>query len=174
MLGYKFTETASPGAARLARPLIWAVLLCLVACTTTQPKEEVVIMVDTAPPPEAAREVEAPPPPAQVPPPIVPPPSILSEGLQPVRGGAHVLPPYRGPRPCKMALTGTSPVAKACSQGGSKKAMDMMLTFVKRARAEGIVFQCADCHPDEDDFSVLAPDADAEFRKLLFLARPGD
>jgi hypothetical protein len=73
-----------------------------------------------------------------------------------------------------MALTGTSPVAKACSQGGSKKAMDMMLTFVKRARAEGIVFQCADCHPDEDDFSVLAPDADAEFRKLLFLARPGD
>jgi hypothetical protein len=73
-----------------------------------------------------------------------------------------------------MALTGTSPVAKACSQGGSKKAMEMMLTFVKRARAEGIVFQCADCHPDEDDFSVLAPDADTEFRKLLFLARPGD
>jgi hypothetical protein len=73
-----------------------------------------------------------------------------------------------------MALRGESPVAKACSQGGLKKANDLMNLFVKRAAAEGIKFLCLDCHPDEDDFSKLAPSADLEFRKLLFLARPED
>src|SRR5882757_2528935 len=135
MLGHKVNEKAPVGAASLARLLISTAVLSLIACTTTQPKEEVVIMVDTTPPPEAPREITAPAPLMPAPPAVAP--SILSESLQPVRGGTHVLPPYRGPRPCKMALTGTSPVAKACSQGGSKKAMDMMLTFVKRAKAEG-------------------------------------
>ena len=119
----------------------------------TAPSEE-------APPPRA---IEAP-----------PPPPLLAEQLRPVRGGAKVLPPYGGPDPCKMALTGESPVAKACSAGGERQALALMELFVKRARAEGFNFVCANCHVDEDDRSKLAPNADAEFRKLLFLARPPD
>jgi hypothetical protein len=49
-----------------------------------------------------------------------------------------------------------------------------MQTFVRRAKAEGIAFTCTDCHADEDDYTILRPEADAEFRKLLFLARPDD
>lgn len=97
---------------------------------------------------------------------------LLSERLTPVRGGQRVLPPYKGPEPCQMALLGESPVAKACSEGGTKRAVEMMQTFVKRARAEGIMFDCNDCHPVEDEYFKLAPQADLEFRKLLFLARP--
>jgi hypothetical protein len=73
-----------------------------------------------------------------------------------------------------MALTGDSPVAKACSDGGLREAINLMQTFVKRAKASGIFFECIDCHADEDDRSKLTPQADAEFRKLLFLARPAD
>jgi hypothetical protein len=73
-----------------------------------------------------------------------------------------------------MALTGDSPVAKACSVGGLRGAMELMQTFVARAKTEGIIFVCTDCHADEDDYSKLNPQADAEFRKLLFLARPPD
>jgi hypothetical protein len=73
-----------------------------------------------------------------------------------------------------MALTGDSPVAQACSEGGERKAMDLMQLFVKRARAEGFTFKCATCHIDEDDKTRLAPNADVDFRKLLFLARPED
>ena len=103
-----------------------------------------------------------------------PPPPVLAEELKPVRGGAKVLPPYVGPDPCRMALTGDSPVARACSEGGERKALDLMQLFVKRARAEGFNFKCATCHIDEDDKTRLAPNADADFRKLLFLARPED
>ena len=74
--------------------------------------------------------------------------------------------------PCQMALLGESPVAKACSDGGKKGAIMMMQTFVRRARENGIAFECVDCHPVEDDFSKLSSEADLEFRKLLFLARP--
>jgi hypothetical protein len=118
--------------------------------------------------------------PRTTPPPVVrllpppPPVRLLAEELKPVRGGAQMLPPYLGPDPCKMALTGDSPVAKACSEGGERRAIDMMTLFVKRARAEGFNFKCGTCHLDEDDRSKLAPNADSEFRKLLFLARPED
>jgi hypothetical protein len=105
------------------------------------------------------------------PPPVAP---AFAEELKPVRGGAKALPPYLGPDPCHMALTGESPVAKACSEGGERRAIDLMQLFVKRAQAEGFHFKCATCHIDEDDRTRLAPNADAEFRKLLFLARPGD
>ncbi len=122
----------------------------------------------------------APPPvplPAQAPrPAILPPPPLpmLDESLKPVRGGERVLPRYRGPAPCRMALTGDSPVARACSEGGEQRALDLMSLFVKRARAEGFNFTCGDCHLDEDDRTRLSPTADADFRKLLFLARPAD
>lgn len=105
----------------------------------------------------------------------VPPASgtgVLNERLLPVRGGQRVLPPYRGPNPCQMALLGESPVAKACSERGLRGALDLMQLFVRRAGEQGIKFECQDCHPVEDEYSKLAPQADLEFRKLLFLARP--
>jgi hypothetical protein len=183
MRAFAVTTAASPrpiGGGR-AGLFIGLALAGLLSCKTTQPKEEIVVMVDTAPPPSAPREVEVSAAPVDSaaraslpPPPMALNPSIMLERLEPVRGGAKHLPAYRGPGPCKMALTGSSPVAKACSQGGTRKAIELMQTFVRRAKAEGFVFQCADCHPDEDDFSKLAPDADNQFRELLFLARPAD
>jgi len=144
---------------------------------------------DTPPPPiftepslAPVEEVRAPAPSWPQPPPCAiaiplpppPPPAPLAEELKPIRGGVKVLPPYLGPDPCHMALTGDSPVARACSEGGERRAMDLMQLFVKRAQAEGFKFVCASCHLDEDDRSRLAPNADADFRKLLFLARPAD
>jgi hypothetical protein len=134
------------------------VLAALGCGTSRQKRDEVVVLVDTEPQP--LTEVAAP---------VEPPPA---EALPPVRGGARVLPAYRGAEPCRMALLGDSPVAKACSARGIRGALDLMQTFVKRAKAEGITFTCADCHADEDDYTNLRPRADAEFRKLLFLARP--
>jgi hypothetical protein len=73
-----------------------------------------------------------------------------------------------------MALLGESPVARACSAGGRRGAIELMQTFVRRANAEGFAYQCVDCHADEDDYMHLKPQADTEFRKLLFLSRPAD
>jgi hypothetical protein len=143
---------------------IWA--LSLGACKTSRPKDETPIFIGPTSPTSEGEAVSSGPGQAPEPPPV------LAEPLQPVRGGVRVLPPYRGPEPCKMALTGDSPVARACSEGGQRRAIDLMQSFVRRARAEGIVFVCADCHADEDDYTKLNPHADAEFRKLLFLARP--
>ena len=47
-----------------------------------------------------------------------------------------------------------------------------MVCLINSSVEEGIKFDCADCHPVEDEYSKLAPEADLEFRKLLFLARP--
>jgi hypothetical protein len=143
-------------------------LLSLDACKTPNPKEDEVIFINPTTQPSTD---DAPSPTSH---PTQPQPSILSEPVRPVRGGPKVLPAYHGEDPCKMALVGDSPVAKSCSEGGIRRATEMMQMFVKRARAEGIVFVCTDCHPDEDDFSKLAPGVDVEFRKLLFLARPAD
>jgi hypothetical protein len=151
-----------------------AVVGCKTAGSDAQPpifSEPSLVPVEepSPPPPAGARAV-----PLALPLPPPPPPAPLADELKPIRGGAKALPPYLGPDPCHMALTGDSPVAKACSEGGERRAMDLMQLFVKRAQAEGFKFKCATCHVDEDDRSRLAPNADAEFRKLLFLARPGD
>jgi hypothetical protein len=152
----------------VARLLLVVSLLALGGCKTTLPKEDPETVLAPVPPPEAAQTESPPASSAEV----TPPPNILLERLEPVRGGARVLPPYLGPEPCQMALTGESPVARACSAGGKRGAIELMQTFVKRAKAEGFDFQCVDCHVDEDDYMHLRPEADAEFRKLLFLARP--
>ena len=153
-------------------PSLCLVALCLLGCKTADAE---------APPPPIFGEpgttpVDEPRRPAPAPARLLPPPPpaspAFSEELKPIRGGARALPPYLGPDPCHMALTGDSPVAKACSDGGERRAIDLMQLFVKRAQAEGFSFKCATCHVDEDDRSRLAPNADVEFRKLLFLAHP--
>jgi hypothetical protein len=153
------------------RRLLVVTMLGLAACKTARPEDPETILTDSNPspteaPPPASEPVELPPPPPRS--------ALLSEPLHPVRGGAKVLPTYSGPDPCKMALMGDSPVAKACSEGGVRQAIDLMQLFVKRAKAQGLIFECFDCHADEDDRSKLTPRAEAEFRKLLFLARPAD
>lgn len=151
----------------MSRFLFVVSLLALGGCKTTLPKEEPETVFAPEPSPAPARS-EAP---AASPEPAAPT-NILLEPLQPVRGGARVLPPYVGPDPCQMALAGESPVAQACSARGKRGAMELMQTFVKRAKAIGFDFQCVDCHADEDDYMHLKPEADTQFRKLLFLARP--
>jgi hypothetical protein len=150
-----FSEPSLSAPAEEPRPLL--------VPTTTMP-------TPTSTPPLGAPAPLAAPTPRALPVPATA--TALAEALKPVRGGAKVLPPYLGPDPCRMALTGASPVAKACSEGGERRAMDLMQLFVKRARAEGFPFDCHTCHVDEDDRTRLAPNADVEFRKLLFLARP--
>jgi hypothetical protein len=145
---------------------VFCLCVSIVACKTTRPKDETVVLVDSTP--AAVVEESAPEGAAEAP----PGPSAFSEVLTPVRGGARVLPPYRGAEPCQMALLGDSPVAKACSERGLRGALELMQTFVRRAKHEGFNFQCVDCHADEDDYMHLRPQADVEFRKLLFLARP--
>jgi hypothetical protein len=152
----------------VSRLLLCLSFLCLCACKTTRSKDDTVILVEPNDPPPGAQG--SPSGSAAAP----DRPSAFSETLPPIRGGARVLPAYRGPDPCKMALMGDSPVAKACSASGVRGAMALMQIFVKRAAAEGLKFECVTCHADEDDYMNLRPDADAEFRKLLFLARPED
>jgi hypothetical protein len=148
------------------------VVPALNACKTARQKDDTVILVEPSAPEPVV--VEAPAASASAPAPEPEKAALLTEALPPVRGGARVLPPYRGPDPCKMALLGESPVAKVCSKRGLRGAVELMQLFVRRAKAEGIVFACTDCHVDEDDYMNLRPEAETEFRKLLFLARPED
>jgi hypothetical protein len=154
--------------ARMGR-LLFLSLFALGGCKTTLPKEEPDAVFAPSPSPtRVTTEVPA----ASSIEPRPQPSNILLEPLQPVRGGVRVLPPYLGPDPCQMALAGESPVAQACSSRGKRGAIELMQAFVKRAMDEGFEFQCVDCHADEDDYTQLKPEADVEFRKLLFLARP--
>jgi hypothetical protein len=146
--------------------LFFSVYVLVGACATASPKDEPVIPAVLNPPPSDVVVANA-----SVSAPAAPPP-VVYEPLVPVRGGERLLPAYVGPEPCKMALAGESPVARACSERGLRGAMELMQTFVKRAKAEGFTFVCTDCHAEEDDYSRLTPIADTEFRKLLFLARP--
>jgi hypothetical protein len=151
--------------------------LGLGACKTPRQKDDTIVLVEPSAPepvveaPATASASLGAPEPEPEPQRVTTP---FSEPLPPVRGGARVLPPYRGPDPCKMALLGESPVARVCSKRGVRGAVELMQSFVRRAKAEGITFTCTDCHVDEDDYMNLRPEADAEFRKLLFLARPDD
>ena len=157
--------------ARVSRFLLFSSVLAFGGCKTTLSKEEpaTVVASEVSPAP-AKTEV-----PAASSVAVAAQPDILMEPLPPVRGGARVFPPYLGPNPCQMALLGESPVAQACSSGGKRGAIELMQTFVRRANAEGFAFDCVDCHGDadeDDDYIHLKSQADVEFRKLLFLARP--
>ena len=151
--------------------VLWVVSVS--ACKTARPMEGPTILVEPNLSPPGDPHDEEPASGESRPAPLLARhPSLAAEPLTPVRGGARVLAPYRGPEPCQMALTGDSPVARACSEGGQRKAIDLMQDFVKRAKTQNIVFQCGDCHLDEDDYMKLTPHADAQFRKLLFIVHP--
>src|SRR5579862_858022 len=156
--------------ARVSQSLLFLSFLAIGGCKTTLPKEEPETLVVPAMSPAPAPATTEVPVASSVE--VATQPDILMEPLQPVRGGARVFPPYLGTNPCQMALMGESPVAEACSSGGKRAAVELMQTLVRRANAEGFEFDCVDCHGDADDYVHLNPQADLEFRKLLFLARP--
>jgi hypothetical protein len=78
---------------------------------------------------------------------------------------------YTGPEPCKRAIRGDSPVAKACGQGGIKSARATMKDMVKQGKAAGLNFECDDCHRDHNDHSKLQPDAPEKFQRLLAVVK---
>jgi hypothetical protein len=78
---------------------------------------------------------------------------------------------YSGPEPCKLALKGNSPVARACLEGGARAAKLEMKDLVKRAKDNGARFRCDDCHKDPGDITRLAADVGEKFKKLLTAAK---
>jgi hypothetical protein len=71
--------------------------------------------------------------------------------------------------PCTIATKGSSPVAKACADGGITKAKVAMKELAKKARAAGTKYQCDDCHKDDVKYE-LTDDARDKFKKLLAAA----
>lgn len=72
--------------------------------------------------------------------------------------------------PCKLATKGDSPVAKACKDGGIKKAKQVMKELTKKAKAAGTKFDCDDCHKDDAHYDLLTDDGNDKFKKLLAAA----
>jgi hypothetical protein len=74
---------------------------------------------------------------------------------------------YSGPDPCRHATKGSSPIVKACSEGGTRTAKAFMKDLVSRGKQAGIKLACDDCHKDDTDFSRLLPDAHHKLDELL-------
>jgi hypothetical protein len=81
---------------------------------------------------------------------------------------ALATPGYTGPDPCKLAVQGDSPVAKACRDGGQKAAKGVMKKMVAAAGKKGQKFTCDQCHKGDDN-TQLTGDAKKLFEKLLAL-----
>jgi hypothetical protein len=71
------------------------------------------------------------------------------------------------PGKCKLATKGDGPVAKACTEGGIKKAKQVMKDLLKQGKAAGLKHDCDDCHKDDADYAQLTDDAKDKFQKLL-------
>jgi hypothetical protein len=93
-------------------------------------------------------------------------PPEVEPSSQPVDAGAAAG-AYGASEPCRRAITGDSPVARACREGGVRSAKATMKDLVKEGRAAGLKLSCDDCHLDSADFSRIAPDAPEKLRSLL-------
>ena len=67
--------------------------------------------------------------------------------------------------PCKIAIKGDSPTAKACTQGGRAAATKLMKDMVKQAKAKGEKFTCDGCHKYLDNYE-LTKNANDDYKKL--------
>jgi hypothetical protein len=67
--------------------------------------------------------------------------------------------------PCKIAIKGDSPTAKACTAGGRGAATKLMKDMVKQAKAKGEKFTCDGCHKDLDNYE-LTTNANDDYKKL--------
>jgi hypothetical protein len=84
---------------------------------------------------------------------------------------AEPIPPTAPPIPaeiagCQIAVAGSSPVARACSEGGVARAAELMKQIVNAARARGVRVRCHSCHTDLDTHA-LAPAARERLDSLL-------
>ncbi len=70
---------------------------------------------------------------------------------------------------CTIATKGDSPVAKACKEGGIKAAKAEMKKLAKAAKANGVKFDCDDCHTDDTKYD-LTDDAKDKFKKMVAAA----
>jgi hypothetical protein len=73
--------------------------------------------------------------------------------------------------PCKLAK-GDSPMAKACAEGGIRKAKEVMKGLVRDARKAGVKMECDECHKDPTRYEVLADDARDKLKNLMQAAAP--
>ena len=67
---------------------------------------------------------------------------------------------------CKLAK-GDTRVAKACAEGGVKKAKEEMKAMVKLAKGAGVKMECDDCHKDDQHYDQLTSEGKEKFKKLL-------
>jgi len=82
------------------------------------------------------------------PPPAEPPPPLPVVTI--------AVPVAVDPNACKVAVTGTSPVAQACTAGGVRRARAVMKEIVYAARIRGIAaLTCAACHADERSYELV-------------------
>lgn len=72
-----------------------------------------------------------------------------------------------GEAQCKLATKGDSLTAVACKEGGIKKAKQVMKQMVKTAKANGVKFDCDDCHKDDAKYEILTDDGKDKFKKLV-------
>ena len=73
--------------------------------------------------------------------------------------------------PCRIAK-GSSPVAKACAEGGIARAKQVMKEMIKQGRAAGVKLECDECHKEPARYDVLTADARDKFKKLQQAIEP--
>ena len=86
-------------------------------------------------------------------------------------GGSTLAEPAPGDEPCKLAK-GDSPMAKACAEGGIRKAKEVMKGLVRNGRKAGVKMECDECHKDPERYEVLAKDARDKLKNLMQAAAP--
>jgi hypothetical protein len=69
--------------------------------------------------------------------------------------------------PCKLATKGDTRVAKACTDGGIKKAKAVMKEMLKEGKTAGVKMDCDDCHKDDTHYDQLTAEAKDKFKKLV-------
>jgi hypothetical protein len=57
---------------------------------------------------------------------------------------------------CTVAVSGDSPVAKACQAGGREAAKKVMKALVKQAKVRGRKYSCDGCHKELDQYELIA------------------
>jgi hypothetical protein len=162
----------------LATAAVTLALLGFASCASSSKSEVAPVGAGPAPVNVERAPVIAPPAPAAEPAPVAAAPPAATEPVvaatpmpapTPVAAAAGAT-DYTGPDPCTMATKGDSPVAKACREGGIKAAKVSMKELLKSARANGVKYQCDDCHINDTDYAQLGKGAEDKFARLVAAA----
>jgi hypothetical protein len=78
--------------------------------------------------------------------------------------------PSAGDGPCRIAITGDSPVRRACLEGVTAHAKKEMTRLVVAAKAQGVMFACDSCHEGGNADHDLVGEAREKFQTLLVAA----